>query len=99
MPDDLTSQSSPRALRPVHAGEPLAPPPRDSVSLEIAKPSKDDESPAERTFETKATRLRLTEEEHQALAARLETILEAIQRERDDRELDANWDLWEDLYF
>ena len=99
MPDDLTPQPAPRALRPVNAGEPLIPPPRSSVSLEIATPSKDDESPAERTFETKATRIRLTEEEHQDLAMRLETILDAIQRERDERELDANWDLWEDLYF
>src|SRR3990167_6439113 len=99
MPDDLTPQPAPRALRPVNAGEPLIPPPRSSVSLEIATPSKDDESPAERTFETKATRIRLTEEEHQDLAMRLETILDAIQHERDESELDANWDLWEDLYF
>src|SRR3990167_348653 len=99
MPDDLTPQSAPRALRPVNAGEPLASPPRESVSLEIANPTHDDESPAERTFETKASRIRLTEEEHQDLATRLENILDAIQHERDERELDANWDLWEDLYF
>src|SRR3990167_8018663 len=99
MPDDLTPQPVPRALRPVNAGEPLQSPPRDSVSLEVAKPSKDDESPAERTFETKATRLRLDEDEHADLAQRLDTILDAIKTQRDEAELDANWDLWEDLYF
>src|SRR3990167_2001609 len=85
MPDDMTPQPAPRALRPVNAGEPLTPPPREIVSLEIAKPSKDDESPAERTFETKATRIRLTEEEHQDLAMRLGTIPPALPPGRGGR--------------
>jgi hypothetical protein len=99
MPDDLSPQPPGRALRPINAGEPLASPPRDTITLKEADPQKEDISPAERTFETKATRIRLTDDEHDELARRLETILNAIQTERDERELDANWDLWEDLYF
>ena len=57
------------------------------------------EAPAERTFESKATRLRLTDDEHSDLAQRLGTVLDAIAHEREESEIDANWDLWEDLYF
>lgn len=73
--------------------------PRSEVSLKEATLPTDQETPAERTFETKATRLRLTDDEHADLAQRLGTVLDAIQHERDESEVDANWDLWEDLYF
>ena len=98
MPDDLTPQPS-AAQRPANAGVPLQMPPRESVSLKEAEPLKDDEAPSERTFETKATRIRLDENEHADLAQRLDQVLDAIKSERDEAELDANWDLWEDLYF
>ncbi len=84
--------------RPLNASVPVSAP-RQEVSLKVAEPAKDDTGPVERTFETKASRLRLTDDEHADLAQRLETILSAIQAEREERELDANWDLWEDLYF
>ena len=93
MADDLTSQ------RPAQATEPISMPPRDTVSLKEAEPLKDDQAPAERTFETKATRLKLDDDEHADLAQRLDQILDAIKTERDDGEFDANWDIWEDLYF
>ena len=98
MPDDLIPQPS-ITSRPANAGEPLQPPPRESVTMKEAEPLKDNEAPAERTFETKATRITLDEDDHADLAQRLENVLDAIQRQRDESEVDANWDLWEDLYF
>lgn len=78
--------------------EGLPPPPRDSVSLKLA-PEREDEAPSERTFERKATRIKLDDEEHVALARVLEQALDAIDHERNEQEWDANWDLYEDLYF
>ena len=98
MPDDPSVQST-SSFRPAAASEAISMPPRAEATLEEAKPLKDDEAPAERTFETKITRLKLTEDEHADLAQRLDTILDAIKTARDEGEYDANWDLWEDLYF
>ena len=89
----------PGSARPIEAGEPLQGPARASVSLKEATPVPEESSPAEQVFETKASRIRLDDDEHEELARRLDTILQAIQDERDEQELDANWDLWEDLYF
>src|SRR3990167_1881699 len=94
MPDDTLPVAEPSPL-----DAPPSAPPREAVVMHQTTAAEPDESPAERTLATKATRLTLDEAEHDELVKLVDQVLENIQRERDEGEWDANWDLWEDIYF
>src|SRR3990167_5423315 len=82
----------------LEAAAPIAGPIPDSVRMRETTVDQE-ASASDQTFTATSRRLRMTDDERADLSQLMTSVLDAIKSERDASEMDANWDLWEDLYF
>lgn len=92
----------PDKTREVDAKEALEPPKRDSVKLVSHEVITFEDEPKQNTESLLASgisRLKLSKEDKELLAVKLNGLVDSILQARQDGQWDENWDMWEDYYF